>query len=163
VGQNWPRYPSDVNDGDEPSHSPNKSHKSLLGTERGTDYTRRLETDSNNNLFVNVAADNRKDTLLYTNSLSSIAADTPTTFTAYNAPSAVKIYKVLISGSAYTDFDLRHNGSVIGRKLTNLEMQVEFIFDQGYEIATADTIDAIVEHCVTGKTKNFNIYIYGEV
>lgn len=162
MGEKWPKYPTEVADGDEPSYSPTKNDRSLLGTERGTDYTRRLATDANGNLYTRSTEDDRKDTLLYTASLSSIAASTPTTFTAYTAPSDVKVYKVLIVGSAYTDFDLRHNTSGIGKKLSNHEMQVEFYFDQGYELGTGDTMDAIVEHCVVGKTKNFNIYIYGE-
>jgi len=162
MGEIFPKYPTEVSDGDEPSYSPTKTHKSVLGVERGTQYTRRLEMDADGNAYVNVAADARKDTLLFSASLSSIAASTPTAFTAYTAPSAVKIYKVLITGSAYTDFTLRHLGSSIGKKLTNLEMQVEFSFDQGYELATSDSMDAIVDHCVTGKTKDFNIYIYGE-
>lgn len=162
MGELFPKYPSETSDGDEPSFSPNKTHKSVLGVERGTHYTRRLEMDTDGNAYVNVAADARKDTLLYTAALSSIAASTPTAFVAYTAPSAVKVYKVLISGSANTDFNLRHLGSSIGKKYTNLEMQVEFIFDQGYELATTDTMDAVVEHCVTGKTKSYNIYIYGE-
>lgn len=162
MGQGWPKYPSDVGDGDEPSHSPNKSQNSLLGTERGTDYTRRLETDGNNNLYTAIGSDSRQDTLLFSGSLSGIAANTPTAFTAYVAPSPVKVSKVLISGSAYSDFNLRHLGSSIGVKYTNLEMQVEFIFSHGYNLSATDTLDAVVEHCVTGKTKDFNIYVYGE-
>lgn len=162
MGALWPKYPTDVKDGDEPSHSPNKSQNSLLGTERGTDYTRRLETDSNNNLYTSIAADSRQDTLLFSGSLSSIAANTPTAFTAYIAPSAVKVYKVLITGSAYSDFTLRHLSSPIAKKLTNLEMQVEFIFEHGYSLDATDTLDAIVEHYVTGKTKDYNIFVYGE-
>ena len=162
MGELWPKYPSDVSDGDEPSHSPNKTHKSVLGVERGTDYTRRLEMDAEGNAYVNVAADGRQDTLLYSATLSSIADSTPTAFVAYTAPSAKKVYKVLISGAPYTDFTLRHNGSSIGKKYTNLEMQVEFTFNQGFELAATDTVDAVVEHCLTGKTKGFDIYIYGE-
>ena len=162
MGALWPKYPTDVGDGDEPSHSPNKSQNSLLGTERGTDYTRRLETDANNNLYTAIASDARQDTLLFSSSLSSVAANTPTAFTAYIAPSAVKVYKVLVVGSAYTDFTLRHLGSPIAKKLTNLEMQVEFEFKHGFNLASTDTLDCVVEHCVDGKTKDFNIYIYGE-
>lgn len=58
MGLNFPKYPGDVSDGDEHSHSPNKTKDSLLATKRGTDSTRRLETDDNRNLYVNVAAPN---------------------------------------------------------------------------------------------------------
>ena len=162
MGLNWPKYPTDVSDGDDVSHGPRKNDRSLLGTERGTDYTRRLETDSNRNLHVNVANDSRRDTLLYSATLGPIAASTPTAFVAYTAGTAVKVYKVLISGAAYSDFNLRHLGSSIGIKLTNHEMQVEFDFPHGYDMAVSDTMDAVVEHCVTGQTKSYNIYIYGE-
>lgn len=162
MGELWPKYPSEVTDGDEPSHSPTKSQNSVLGTERGTQSTRRLEMDTTGNAYVNVGADSRRSTLLYSAAIGPIAASTPTAFVAYTAPSAVKVYKVLISGAAYSDFILRHNASSIGIKYTNLEMQIEFQFDQGFELAATDTIDAVVEHCVTGKTKSYNIYIYGE-
>lgn len=163
MGQLWPKQNDpEVRDGDEPTHSPNKNQNSLLATERGTDSTRRIETDTNNNLYVSVAADGRKESLLYSASLSSIADSTPTAFVAFVAPAAVKIYKVLITGSICTDFTLRHLGSSIGIKQTNLEMGVEFNFPQGYELAATDTLDAVVEHFVTGKTKSFNLYVYGE-
>lgn len=162
MGEKFPKYPTEVSDGDEPSYSPNKTHKSVLGVERGSHYTRRLEMDADGNAYVNIAADGRKDTLLYSASIGPIAASTPTAFVAYTAGTAVKVYKVLITGSAYADFTLRHLGSTIGKKLTNLEMQVEFEFPQGYEMAITDTMDAVVEHCITGKTKSYDIYIYGE-
>ena len=162
MGLEWPKYPTDVQGGDEPTHAPTKNDRSLLGAQRGTQQTRRLETDADSNLYVSVAADERKDTLLYTATISSIAAATPTAFLAYTAPVAVKVRKVLISGAANSDFNLRHLGSSIGKKYTNLEMQVEFEFPQGFELAALDTMDAVVEHCVTGHTKSYNIYIYGE-
>jgi hypothetical protein len=162
AGLDFPKYPEDTTDGDERTFSPHKTTDGLLAAERGTDFTRRIETDANRNLYVNVAADARKDTLLYSAALGPIADSTPTAFVAYTAPSAIKVYKVLISGAVATDFNLRHNGSSIGTKFTNLEMQVEFKFDQGFELAITDTMDAVVEHCLTGKTKSYNIYIYGE-
>lgn len=162
MGEEFPRYPSETSDGDEPSFSPNKTHKSVLGVERGTHYTRRLEMDASGNAYVNVADNSQKDTLLYSAAVGPIAASTPTAFVAYTAPSAVKVYKVLISGAAYSDFTLRHNASSVGIKYTNLDMQVEFEFNEGFELAATDTMDAVVEHCVTGKTKSYNIYIYGE-
>jgi hypothetical protein len=164
MGLKYPKNPPGPGsrDGDEVTEAPTKSDRSLLGAERGTDHTRRLETDANRNLYVNVAADGRTESLLYTATLSTIAASTPTAFVAYTPASAVKVYKVLISGAVATDFNLRHNGSSIGKKYTNLEMQVEYDFDQGFELAALDTLDAVVEHCLTGKTKDFDIYVYGE-
>jgi len=162
MGEIFPKYPDDVLDGDEPSISPTKNHKSVLGVERGTQSTRRLEMDAAGNAYVNVAADSRTETLLYTASLATIAASTPTAFAAYIAPSAQTVYRVLINGSAYTDHSLRHNGSDIGSKDTNLEHFTEFVFDQGFPLAFGDTLDILLEHCVTGKTKSYTMYIYGE-
>lgn len=55
MGDPFPRYPEDVIDGDEPTYAPTKSDHSLLAAERGTQHTKRLETDADNNLYVNVA------------------------------------------------------------------------------------------------------------
>lgn len=55
MGDPFPRYPEDVIDGDEPTFAPTKSDHSLLAAQRGTHKTKRLETDADNNLYVNVA------------------------------------------------------------------------------------------------------------
>lgn len=164
MGLLYPKNPPGpgARDGDEVTTAPTKNDRTLLVSERGTDDARRLETDASRNLYVNVAADGRKETLLYSASIGPIADSTPTAFVAYTAPSTIKVYEVLISGAVATDFDLRHNGSSIGKKFTNLEMQVVYKFNQGFELAITDTLDAVVEHCLTGKTKSYDIYIYGE-
>ena len=51
-----PRPPEIDNDGDQSVQSPAHRSESLLASERGSDATRRLETDSSNNLFVNIGA-----------------------------------------------------------------------------------------------------------
>lgn len=43
-------------DGDESVISPRHSNESILASKRGTDETKRIETDASGNLFVNVAA-----------------------------------------------------------------------------------------------------------
>lgn len=56
MGDTFPRYPDEVAGGDEPTYPPKNSlDHSLLAAERGTQQTHRLETDANNNLYVNVA------------------------------------------------------------------------------------------------------------
>ena len=148
-------------DGDEVTTAPSKNDRSLLGAERDTDHTRRLETDSSRNLYVNVAKDSKSETLLYTASLSAIAAATPTAFVAYTVPSTQQITRVALWGEGAADYTLRLNGSVIGTKGTNLKMDTEFVFDHGYPVVAADTVDVVVDHCSTGHTKDFKIYIYG--
>lgn len=56
MGIPYPKYPDEVLDGDERTYSPHKTTDSLLAAERGTDFTRRLETDASRNLYVNIAA-----------------------------------------------------------------------------------------------------------
>lgn len=54
MGTKFPQPPDA--DGDEPALSPGATgHRSLVGAERNTDKTRRLETDDKRNLFVNIA------------------------------------------------------------------------------------------------------------
>lgn len=163
MGKEFPKYPSDVADGDERAYSPHKTTDSLLATQRGTDFTRRLETDSERNLYVNIGKDTSKSIdLLYSASLSSIAANTPTAFVAYTAPSAKVVYKIIISGEAAANYLFRKNASDLSTRRTNLELDVELNFDQGLPLVFGDTLDAVVEHLSTGHTKDFNFYIYGK-
>lgn len=161
MGEFWPKYPSDVNDGDEPTHAPTKSDRTLLGSERGTQYARRLETDSNRNLYTNIADDSRTESLLYSASLSGIAASTPTAFTAYTAPATKKVYRVEVSGEGAADYVLRVNSSTVGIKRTNLELNTTFVFDKGLSLAFGDSMDVVVDHCSIGHTKDFDLHIYG--
>jgi len=161
MGKNWPKYPGDVSDGDEASHAPTKNDRSLLGTERGNDSTRRLELDANRNLYTNVAADSRTESLLYSASLSGIADSTPTAFVAYTAPATQKVYRVEVSGQGAADYTLRVNAGTISIKRTNLELNVSFVFDKGLSLAFGDTMDVVVDHCSIGNTKDFNLFIYG--
>ena len=58
MAERWPDIPVvQGGDGDDPTYSPQKTQNSLLGAERGSQNTRRLETDSERNLYVHVAAD----------------------------------------------------------------------------------------------------------
>ena len=51
MAERWPDIPVvQGGDGDDPTYSPQKTQNSLLGAERGSQNTRRLETDSERNL-----------------------------------------------------------------------------------------------------------------
>lgn len=161
MGDKFPRYPSDVSDGDEPSFAPTKSDRSLLGTERGTDFTRRFEMDAAGNLFVTVGKIAESEELLHSASLTGIADNTATAFPAFTASAETKVYRVLLSGEGAADYEIRHNGSVIATRRTNLELDTEHVFAKGFVLAFGDTLDAVVTHFSTGNTKDFNLYIYG--
>jgi len=146
--------------GDDSVLSPNQNQPSLLLTERGTNRTVRWEADANGAAYVNVK-DTNNDTLLHSGSASTVAASTETTISTFIASATVKVYKIIATGSGCTDFTLRHNLTEIGFKQTNIEMGVEFTFDNGYPIDLNDTLDIRVQHYVTGKTKDFKMFVYG--
>lgn len=146
--------------GDDSVLSPNHNQPSLLLTERGTDRTVRWECDGNGSAYVNIK-DASNDNLLHSGAALSVAANTLTTISTFIASSNVTIYKIVVTGSGHADYSLRHNLGEIGFKQTNIEMGVEFIFDNGYSLLMNDTLDVQVEHDVPGKTKNFKLFIYG--
>ena len=74
MGDLWPSYPSDVQGGDEPTHSPTKNQNSLLAAQRGTQQTRRIETDEDGNIHVNLAASNPSGTFAYHSGASGTVA-----------------------------------------------------------------------------------------
>lgn len=161
MGELWPKYPNDVSDGDEVSHAPTKNDRSLLGTERGTQSTRRFEMDADRNLYTNIGADSRTEGLLYSASLTAVVDSTPTAFVAYTAPAAKKVYKVVVSGEGAADYTLRLNAGSLGIKRTNLELNIEFVFDKGISLAFGDALDVVVDHCSIGNTKDFDLFVYG--
>ena len=152
-------HPTDIT-GDDSAMSPNHNQPAILLTERGTDRTVRWEADENGTAYVRVK-DSVKDTLLHSGAALAVAESTVTTVSTFIAASTVTVYKIVVTGSGCTDFSLRHNLSEIGFKQTNLEMGVEFVFDNGFPMALNDTMDVQVEHFVPGKTKNFKMFVYG--
>lgn len=163
----WPKYPSDVSDGDEASYSPNKTQNSLLGTERGTDYTRRLETDVDNNLFINIGAVSAG--VLPPSSVSAIAvsaitalpASTLSTIVTYTAGAAIRLSKISVSGTDYAKFQLFKNASLIETKRSGPERSLDFLFDIPLNLIASDIIDVKVTHYATGVLADFESTIYG--
>jgi hypothetical protein len=160
MGEKFPKYPDDVVDGDEPSFSPNKTMKSVLGTEQGTQATRRILL-KNGRVLTDSVMSTLPETLLYTASLSNVIDSTPTAFVAYTAPSAKTITRVLVSGEGAADYILRLNGSDIGTRRTTIELNAEYPFKQGLSIVATNTLDILVNHCSIGNLKDFELYIYG--
>jgi hypothetical protein len=160
----FPKYPGDVSDGDEHSHSPKKTHDSILATERGTDYTRRIETDANRNVYVNVAGNSALpasvDTLA-TGTQTGVASSLLTTIVTFTAGSAKKITKVSVSGTEYAKFQLFKNTGLIETKRTGPDRSVDFIFSSPLVMNTGDILDVKVTHFYIGNTLDVEASIYG--
>lgn len=160
----FPIYPGDVSDGDEHSHSPKKTHDSILATERGTDYTRRIETDANRNVYVNVGANSALpagvDTLA-TGAQTTVGANLLTTIVTYTAATAKKVSKISVSGTEYAKYQLFKNASLIDTKRTGPDRSTEFLFESPLLMASSDILDVKVTHFYTGNTVDFEASIYG--
>jgi hypothetical protein len=166
VGFLYPKYPTDVSDGDEQSFSPNKTTPSLLGTERGTDYTRRLETDADRNLLVAIDKDNSAasavSSVLATGAVSGLIDSTLTTITTFVAPGETLITKVSCSGDAPADFTLLLNTVQIDiKRSSTADLDKEFSFSHPFKMLLNDVLDIKVFHHAPGKSRTFNTTIYG--
>lgn len=159
MGFKRPIHPD--SDGDDSAISPGHNQPGLLGHEKDSpNTTRQILVDPVTGALLTV--DGKSDDLLHSGEASAIADSTLTVISTYVAASAVKIYKIIVTGSNCADYELRKNLSRIGFKQTNIEMGVEFNFDNGLPLALNDTIDIRVEHFATGKTKDVKMFIYGE-
>lgn len=164
MGLKWPRNPSQINDGDDHSFAPEKSKESLLATERGSDATRRLETDADRNLFVNVGANSALpagvDTLA-TGSQVGVGANLLTTIVTYTAPAAKSITRISVSGTEYAKYQLFKNASLIETKRTGPDRSTEFVFNSPLVMSSGDILDVKVTHFYTGNTLDVESSIYG--
>lgn len=166
MGEPFPKYPEDVLNGDEPTYAPTKSDHSLLAAERGTQHTKRLETDSDNNLFVNVAADTGSlsstgVSALAVGGLTAVPASTTTTIVTYAAASTTRLTKISVSGTVYAKFQLFLNTVLIDTKRSGPERSLDFSFDIPLAIGVGDIIDVKVTHYNTALLEDFNSTIYG--
>lgn len=167
MGAEWPQYPAEVSDGDEPSHSPNKSQNSLLATERGNDFTRRLETDTASNLFVSIAAIDASLFVpssvspLASGSATNVPASTLTTLVTYTAVAPARLTRISVSGTDYGKFQLFKNTVLIETKRSSPERSVDFLFTSPLSLASSDILDVKVTHYATGVLADFESTIYG--
>lgn len=166
MGLKWPRTPTQINDGDDHSYAPEKSKESLLATERGTDATRRIETDSDRNLLVAIDKDNSAagavSSVLATGVVSGLIDSTLTTITTFVAPSDTLITKVSCSGDAPADFTLLLNTVQIDiKRSSTADLDKEFSFSHPFKMLLNDVLDIKVFHHAPGKSRTFNTTIYG--
>lgn len=154
------------NNGDESVFSPKRSEETLLATERGTDASRRLETDAQRNLYVNVAAGSLTVTPttvapLANGSVTGVAAGLLTTITTYTAPAAMKITRVSAGGTSYAKFQLFLNTILIETRRTGPERITDFAFESPLNMANGDILDVKVTHYSTGFASDFEATVYG--
>ena len=165
MGLNFPNYPGDVQGGDEPTFAPTKNDRGLLGAERGTDQTRRLELDSSRNLYVRVAADDTAApasvTALAGSSVTGVTDNTLTTILTYTAPAAVKLTRIGVSGTDYAKFQLFLNTVLVETKRSGPDRSLDFMFTRPLALASSDVLDVKVTHYNTGLTSNFESTVYG--
>lgn len=164
MGLTWPNYPEHIQ-GDEQTESPTKHHQSLLGGERGTQLARRLETDSNRNLYVHVAADDASVPTsvlpLATGSVTNVPASTTTTILTYTAATDKKLTRIGVSGTDYAKFQLFLNTVLIETRRSSPERSLDFIFNSPLSLANSDILDIKVTHYATGVLADFESTIYG--
>jgi len=162
MGLEFPKYPVDVSDGDERSHSPNKTTDSLLATERGTDYTRRIETDGNRNLYVNVAGSDLVSAILTKGTVSGLADNTLVTVVTFVAGASNKLSRIGCSGDGLADFMFFINTDKKETKRSEtLDLDKEFNFNPMLTLNNNDVVEIKVIHYSTGHTKTFDVTIYG--
>jgi hypothetical protein len=159
----YPNYPGDVAGGDEATYSPAKIQHSLLGSERGTQHTKRFELDANNNLFVRIAGDDSKILVapLAVGNVTNIPDGTLITIVTYTAPSDKKITKISVSGTDYAKFQLFKNTVLIDTKRSGPERSVEFVFSDALSLANSDILDVKVTHYAPSVLADFESTVYG--
>jgi hypothetical protein len=148
--------------GDDSLQSPNQNTESLLGSRRGTDETKRIETDDDGNTYVHVAKDTSSAGVgagvLNNGAVANVVATTLTTIVTYTAPAAKGVTRVSCSGTNYAKFSLVLNTTTIEYKRSGPDRNVEF---GAFALSSGDVLDVKVEHYVTGDTADFEATIWG--
>lgn len=151
--------------GDESAVSPRFTNEGILGHLRGTDQTKRIETDSSGNLYTHVAADDSSlpssVSALASGSIVTVPAATITTIVTYTAASAKRITRISCSGTIYGTYQLFLNTSLIETKRSSPLRSIDFKFESPLALATSDILDVKVTHQYTGHTEDFNSTVYG--
>jgi hypothetical protein len=166
VGLPFPAYPGGTSDGDERTDSPKKTTPSLLASERGTDYTRRLETDTERNLYVHVAEDSSAAGLVVTalaaGATTNLADSILTTLVTYTAPAGGKrISKIEAGGTLYAKYQMFINTVLVATRRSGPDRYVVFDFSSPYSLAASDILDVKVTHYNTGTAGDFESSVFG--
>lgn len=158
----YPIYPQEVIKGDEATYSPRKIQHSILASQRGTDYTKRIETDEENNVFVHVAKDSVSTSNVLYNEIKNVPNSTLSTIITHIASKDLTISKIGCSGSCYAKFLLCLNLNIIETKRSSPSRNVEFVFNKPLLIKKDDIIELKVIHEYTNELHDFEVSIYGD-
>lgn len=159
AGLRRPKCPDQ--EGDSGLEAPQTSDRILLGSERGTDQTRRMETDGDRNLYVNVGKMSGISSALSQGSAASVVSAVLTTITSYTATANTAICKVSCSGSDYGQFRLLKNSTLIDVRRTGPSRNVDFVFECPLALVATDLLEVKVIHQDGSVTPDFDATIYG--
>ena len=163
MGQPWPEYADPA--GDEPTRSLYKNQPTVLASIRGTQKSKRLETDADGNAYVRIAVDDSTAGIvvspLASGTVSSVPASTLTTITTYTAASDTKLSKISVSGTIYAKYQLFLDTVLIDTKRCGPEREMDFMFDRPLSLSAISVLDVKVTHYQTGSLEEFNATVYG--
>ena len=151
--------------GDESAVSPRQAQPGILGHLRGTDQTKRIETDSQGNLYAHVVIDDSSVpssvSPLASGSITAIPDATIATIVTYTAPSAKRITRISCSGTIYGTYKLFLNTVLIETKRSSPERSIDFIYSSPLSLVASDILDVKVTHQFVGHLEDFESTIYG--
>jgi len=164
MGLPWPNYPDHIG-GDEQTESPTKHQQSLLGSERGTNLARRLETDSDRNLHVRISASDvdapAQVAALASSGVTNVPDGVLTTILTYTAVAAMRLTRISVSGTDYAKFQIFFNTVLIETKRTGPDRSLDFTFTAPLGMAASDILDVKVTHYAPTVLADFESTIYG--
>jgi hypothetical protein len=158
--------------GDNEAVAPYSNSRSILGSERGSNKAKRLETDTNNNLYVVLGAGGASQNVnvislkaidpLSTGTATGILASTLTTLTTYSPVTNKVITRIAVSGTRYAKYQLFLNTALIETQRTGPDRNLAFIFEPfPLALNATDILDVKVTHYNTGETADFEATVYG--
>lgn len=160
----WPNYPENVG-GDEPTAAPTKNDRGLLGAERGTQFARRIETDSDRNLFVHVAVDDvappRRVSALAGNGITAVTNGTLSTILTYTATAERRITRMSVSGTTYAKYQIFLDTVLVETKRSGPDRSLDFTFNSAFGMDVGQVLDVKVTHYGVGVLADFESTIYG--
>ena len=163
MGQLRPNNP-DVN-GDESAVSPRSDQPGLLGHRRGTDQTKRIETDDAGNLHVHVDVDDSSTPSavapLASGSITVVPDSTEATICTYTASQSTRVTRISCSGTIYGSYRLYLNTVLIETKRSSPDRSIDFDFSRPLQLNSSDILDVKVTHYYIGHQEDFDATIYG--
>lgn len=163
MGAQRPEFP-DLN-GDESAVSPRQTQPGLLGHLRGTNETKRIETDVNGNLYVNVAADDTNAPVsvspIASGSITVVPDSTEATICTFTASQDTRVTRISCSGTIYGSYRLYLNTVLIETKRSSPDRSIDFDFSRPLQLDSSDILDVKVTHYYIGHQEDFDATVYG--